>query len=175
MRMTTISIVMFALLSSSAAMAAGQMKPGLWDMSIKSDAMKNVPKMSPEQLAMMKKHGVNLPQMQDGAITSKVCISREMAERDNSFMDRQESGCETKNYKRSGSTFTADIVCDGPQMKGAGKVNGTFAGNESFSSNYAFKGVAHGQPIDMKQETSGKWLSADCGQVKPADQMVKKK
>jgi hypothetical protein len=174
MRNTAISMLMLATFGiSSAALAAGQNKPGLWEMTIKSDAMKNMPKIPPEQLEMMKKHGVALPSA--GGITHKVCMTKEMVERDGleSMADNQ-SGCQPKNMQRSGGTFSADVVCDGPEMKGSGKVKGIYSGSESYSSTFSFKGTSHGQPVDMTQETSGKWLSADCGAVKPVEPPKKK-
>jgi hypothetical protein len=176
MRKTAISILMLAMLGSAgAALAAGQLKPGLWEMSMKSDAMKNMPKMSPEQIEQMKKMGIAMPQ-QDGVMKSKVCISKQMAERDEPpHVDQKESGCQSRNYQRSGNGYSLDLVCDGPNMKGIGKIKGTFSGNESFNSTYDFKGTAHGRPVDQKHESSGKWLSADCGSIKPMDEMAKKK
>lgn len=177
MRKTAISVFLFSLsLFHAAAWAAEQIKPGLWEMTMKSDAMKNMPKIPPEQMEQMRKMGITIPKMQDGSITSKVCISKEMAERDQLPQTSQkESGCQSKNYQRTGSNYTVDIVCDGPDMKGEGKVKGKFSGNESFSSTYDFKGTAQGLPINQRHESSGKWLGADCGNVKPLSESIQKK
>ncbi|MBI1891520.1 MAG: DUF3617 domain-containing protein [Burkholderiales bacterium] len=176
MRMIAASILSFSIFGLSAgAMAAEQMKPGLWEMTMKSDAIKAMPKMSPQQMEQMKKMGVNVPQMQDGAMVHKVCISKEMAARgDQPPMERREAGCTAKNFQRSGNGFSVDIVCDTPQMKGTGTSKGTATG-DTMSSTYDFKGTAHGRPINQHHETSGKWLSADCGSVKSADAMMPKK
>lgn len=176
MRKTALSMLICSMMmSAGAAFAAGQMKPGLWEMTMKSDAFKNMPKMSPQQMEQMRKMGVNVPQMQDGAMLSKVCITKEMAERDQPPVETKEMGCQSKNYQRSGNSYSVDIVCDGPDMKGAGKVKGSFNGNTSFTSTYDFKGTSHGQPINSHTENSGKWLSAECGNVKPMAQMPPKK
>lgn len=177
MRKTTISIVMFSLLGSSAAAGAAEtIKPGLWEVNVKSDAMKNMPKIPPEQMKKMREMGINIPQMQDGGMVSKVCISREMAERDEApELNQKESGCQSRNYQRSGNTYSMDIVCDGPAMKGTGKIKGSYSGKEHFNSSYDFKGTAHGQPVNHHQESSGKWLAADCGSVKPMDPSARKK
>jgi hypothetical protein len=177
MRKTTISILLFSLSFLHAAVwAAEQIKPGLWEMTMKSDAMKNAPKIPPEQMEQMRKMGITIPKMQDGNIISKVCISKEMAERDQiPQADLKESGCQSKNYQRTGNNYTVDIVCNGPNLKGEGKVKGKFAGNESFSSTYDFKGASQGQPINQRHEHSGKWLGADCGNVKPLAETSRKK
>jgi hypothetical protein len=179
MRKITLFLAAAALLAFSltpAAQAATNMQPGLWEMGMQSDAMKNMPKLSPEQLEMMRKKGINMPDMKDGKLVNKVCISKEMAERDQPIdMHREQTGCQAKNYQRTSNGYTVDLVCDGPNMKGEGKARGTFASKESFSSTYDFKGTAHGQPVNQHMETTGKWLGADCGSVKPISEMVPKK
>ena len=162
-------------MTTSLAMAQEKMKPGLWEMTMKSDAMKNMPKMSPEQMEQMRKMGVHVPQMQDGGMVTKVCITKEMAERDQMPMAQKESDCEVKNYQRSGDSYSTDVVCKGPNIKGTGKMTGKMSGGESFSSTYDFKGTAHGQPITQKHENSGKWLSSNCGNVKPMGEAQVKK
>lgn len=177
MRKIAFSVLTLSIFSFSAAVwAASQVKPGLWEMSMKSDAMKNIPKMTSEQMKQLREMGVNLPEMQDGGMVTKVCISKEMAERDQlPQMNQKESGCETKNYQRTGTGFNMDIICDGPDMKGEGKVKGKFSGSESFTSIYDFKGTAYGQPVDQRLEGSGKWLGTDCGAVQPMTEPMQKK
>ena len=156
-------------------LAAGQTKPGLWEMTIKSDAMKNRPKIPPEQLEKMRQMGINMPQMQDGSMVTKVCISKEMAERDEPPMQRGESGCETKNYRRSANGFSLEIVCDGPRLKGQGSATGAFFGPERMSSTYDFTGTSQGRPIAHHQESTGRWVAADCGDVQPVESLMKRR
>ena len=174
MRKTAISILTLSLLGCSVtAWSAAQTRPGLWEMTIKSDAFKNIPALPPEQLQKMREMGLNIPQMQDGGVVSNVCITKEMAARDDAAqMKQKESGCQSRNYQRSVNAYTLDIVCDGPDIKGAGKMKGIHSGSERFSSTYYFKGTAHGQAVNHRQESSGKWLAADCGSVKPIDQSM---
>lgn len=177
MRKTAVSILMLSMSCSSAAIwAASQIKPGLWEVTVKSDAMKNMPKIPPEQMRKMREMGINMPEMQDGGMVSKVCLTREMVERDEApQMAQKESGCQSKNYQRGGNTYSLDIVCDGPHMTGTGKVKGAYSSSERFTSTYDFKGTARGQPVNHHQESSGKWLGSDCGSVKPMDQQFMKK
>jgi hypothetical protein len=173
MRISALSILMVSFSCSAVpAWAAGQMKPGLWEMTLKSDAMKNMPKMSPEQIRQMKQMGVNVPEMRGGAMVSKVCITKEMAERDDTAAaggsEMKDMGCQMKNVRKSAGGYSADYVCTGDTMKGEGRVKGTFAGNEKFSAASEFKGTMGGQPVNSRQETVGRWLAADCGSVKPA-------
>ena len=175
MQKTAIALTMLALITSAATVwAAGPMKAGLWEMTTKSDAMKSMPKMSPEQMEQMKKMGVSIPQMKEGGMVVKVCISKEMAERDQPPMGNSESGCESKNFKRQGNGYSLDIVCDNAHMKGTGTVKGTYSSDKGFTSVNDFKGTAQGHPVNSHSETSGKWLGASCGDVKPMGSMTKK-
>jgi len=173
MRTLIVSALTLSSFSFSAAvLAADHMKPGLWEMTVKSDAMKGIPKISSQQMEQMRRLGIHLPQMKDGGMVTKACISPEMAARDEApVIAGKESGCETKNFRRSGSRYSLDLACDG-LLKGEGKVKGSFSGGDSFTSTYDFKGTMQGRPVNQHQETSGKWLSADCGGVKPAEQLL---
>jgi hypothetical protein len=176
MRIFAVPTLVLSLLSVSvAASAAGQIKPGLWEMTVKSDALKSMPQIPPAQMEQMRKMGINIPQMKDGAMVTRVCISKQMAERDQPpVMAQNEAGCQAKNYQHSGTGYSLDIVCNGP-MKGEGKARGTFASSESFTSSYDFKGTMQGQPVSQHQDSSGKFLSADCGDVKPIDGLLPQK
>ena len=175
MQKTAIALGVISILSFTANVsAAGWMRAGLWEMTMKSDAMKDMPKMSAEDMEQIKKMGINIPQMGAGGMVSKVCISKEMAERDQPPMGQNESGCQMKNYQRQGNGYSMDMVCDSAQMKGTGTVKGTFSGNERFNSTFDFKGTAGGQPANQHVENSGKWLGADCGNVKSMGDYKKK-
>jgi hypothetical protein len=162
-------LLALTLLYTADVYAAGNMKPGLWEITTQSDAMQNMPKIPPAQIERMRKMGIDVPQFQNGAIVSKVCITQEMAER-NPWAQAEQGGkdCRTGTPQQQGSSYTADIICDGPDMKGKGKVKASFASSESFSTSTDFQGNAGGRPIQNHSVTSGKWLSANCGTVQPA-------
>jgi hypothetical protein len=177
MQKTALSMLTLSMLCLSATVwAAGAMKPGLWEMTIKSDAMKSMPKIPPEQMQKMREMGINMPQMQDGGMVTTVCISKEMAAREQPpEMNHKESGCQSKNFQRTGSSYSVDVICDGPHLKGEGKAKGTFSDAERFSTTYDFKGSAQGHPVNQHHESSGKWVGADCGNVKTVEEMMPKR
>ncbi|HEY0847494.1 MAG TPA: DUF3617 domain-containing protein [Noviherbaspirillum sp.] len=176
MRKSVVPLLLCTMFTSHAAHAASQMKPGLWEMKMKSDAMKNMPAIPPEQMEQMRKMGINVPQMQDGAMVTKVCMTKDMVDSSQApGMEKNELGCETKNFQRSGNSYSADVVCNSADMKGNGKVKGSFTGDTGFTSTYDFKGTMHGQPVSQHHENSGKWLGADCGSVKPMGGMTPRK
>lgn len=158
------------------AHAAGRMKPGLWEMSMMSDAMKEMPKIPPEQLEKMKQMGIKMPMMENGAIVHQICITKEMAEQDHPPMaQREQSMCKPQNINQSGNSYSMDLICDSPELKGMGTVRGSFNGSSSLRSVYDFKGTSRERPVVQHMETTGKWLSADCGTVKPVGDLSKKK
>jgi hypothetical protein len=159
------ALISILLLAGAQAWASGSMKPGLWEMTVKSDAMKNMPKIPPEQMEQMRRMGISVPQFQDGGMVTKVCVTPEMAQKETPGTESMEADCQTRNVKKTANGYQADIVCDGA-MKGQGKVVGSYSGGEAFSSTFDFKGTMHGQPVSQRQETSGRWLSSNCGAVK---------
>jgi hypothetical protein len=174
-KLSLISLLLSTFFFSN-SYAAGKMKPGLWEMSMRSDAMQAMPQIPPEQRAKMKAMGVEIPNMQGGAIIHKVCVSKEMAEQDQpQVTQNNHSMCKPQNMNQSGNGYTMDLICDSPELKGIGTVRGIFNGSENIRSVYDFKGTSRNRPISQHMETTGKWLSADCGDVKPVSNFQKKK
>ena len=159
-------IAVSALCCPLAAGAAGVMKQGLWEMTIKTGGAGAASKLPPEKLEELRKRGVNIPQA-GGAMVSKVCVSKEMAERDTPPpMNRGGMECKSTNLSRSGNTLTYETVCTGTVMQGKGFTKVTIAG-DTVTSVGDFTGTAHGQPINSHNESVGKYLGADCGSVQP--------
>ncbi len=173
---STVTSILLSTFFFSNCYAAGKMKPGLWEMSMRSDALQNIPKIPPEQIAKMKAMGVQVPNIQGGAMIHQVCISKEMAEQDQpQLTQNNHSMCKPQNMNQSGNSYTMDLICESPELKGIGTVRGIFKGGENIQSVYDFKGTSHNRPISQHMETTGKWLSADCGDVKPVGNFQKKK
>lgn len=178
MRALILAMPMLLSLSLSAppAVAAEQMRPGLWEIQTESDALRYLPPIPPTQLEQMRRMGIDVPTIQDNRIVTRVCISKEMAQSQQlPMIDKNETGCEMKNHQQSGGEYSADMVCDNPQMKGKGTVKGKLTSTERFESTYAFDGTVQGMPVKHTQSGSGKWMAADCGDVKPLDEIGKAK
>lgn len=163
----------------TATQAAEHLKPGLWEMSTKMDSMKAMPKIPPEQLEQLKKMGIAIPESRDGAIITKVCFDKQMAERDPKDAQdhlppeaRQE--CKSQNFSFQGASYSGEVICNGQNIQGKGTISGKYGG-DSMSSVYDFNGVANGKPMKQHIENQGKWLSADCGNVRPVSDYLPKK
>jgi len=172
MRRITFPIACLLILTIAAAvLAAERMKPGLWLITIKSDATKQMQQMSPQQMEMLRQRGIN----PGGGMESRVCITKEMTERDHPPTGKSQKDCHMDSFERSGNTYTVKMVCDGPNMQGTIVTKGVHSGPESYSWVSDMKGTARGHQINSHQEGSGKWLGSDCGDVKPMSDHGKEK
>jgi hypothetical protein len=164
-RQLLISVSLCAL--SIGAQAQEKMKPGLWEMTVRSDMLKAMPAIPPAQLEELKKRGIKIPAMENGAAIQKMCVTAEMTDKvGKNPLQNNPGDCKEKSNSRAGSTYTVEMVCDSPRLKGTGTVKASFT-EKSLQSVYDFKGVANNRPANQHIETTGKWLGADCGDIKP--------
>lgn len=150
-----------AAVISGLAQAGPDMKPGMWQVKIKSNQMQSMPKISDSQAAMMKRMGISMPTQSDDGMTTKICYTEEMIKNNEVTGQENSSDCKTTNVRQNGSTFAADIVCNGPDMKGKGSIKGTY-NSTRFNSTYRFNGTSHGRKVNHTQTSSGTWLKAKC-------------
>jgi hypothetical protein len=181
MRTTPLLIVMLTatvnllLAPGAQAQLQTQMQPGLWEttMQMKSQsgemekamaqAQAAMAKMTPEQRkqmeAMMGKNGMAMGGTPN---TVRICISPEQA------AARQvptREGC-THSMQHSGNTTRMQFSCAGnPPSSGEGQF--TLRSPTAYDGEFTFTSQRQGKPEVMHVKQSGKWLSADCGAIKP--------
>jgi len=148
------------------------LRPGLWQITTSSDLLWLAPQISPEEMQKWKdlaeQYGVEMPQIQMGEATTRVCITQEMAEQQNlPIFYQSELGCNTKNAIREGSKYRLDFVCSSPELNGNGTAEGTITSPESFIGRTRFDGVAQGVPVNEYADISGRWVNSNCGSAKP--------
>jgi hypothetical protein len=166
MRKSLIAITTFTLASAGFAADTG-MRPGLWEMSASSNLLSLVEQIPPDQMQglnnLAKQYGFDMPQIQNGAASSQVCITPAMAAQKipPSFYNQQ-SGCEARNATRNGNHFSADLACSNGDVQGEGKADATLNSPENFSGMTTFKGTVRGIPVDDRATTSGRWITSDC-------------
>lgn len=172
--MTTSRLIAFTFfcssLASSAVYAEGMdIKPGLWEIQHKmamngqqmpdmQEMMAQVPPEMREQMkAMMEKNGAG---MTDKGMT--ICITPEQIAKGDVGTQDPENKCKMTDMKQSSNTMTMNIHCDAPK-KADGTTTVTRVSNTQWTSKTEMT-TAEGQ---MKMDAKGKWLKADCGNVKP--------
>jgi hypothetical protein len=174
-----IAVLLLAL--CSVAVHAQNLKPGLWEIATqmqggagsKNDemakAMKELQDLPPEQRkmmeAMMAKQGVQLGSAPGGGMSIKICMTKEMVDRND--MPSQQGDCKHTYSQRSGNTMKFSFVCTKPPSSGEGQF--TFTSTEAYKTTMVTK--VSGQKTEM--QSSGRWLKADCGAVKPLPAAVK--
>lgn len=158
--------------------AAQTLKPGLWEVRQKmqgsgemnqamADMQKQMAAMPPEQRkqmeAMMAKQGVQMGSAPGGAMSLKMCMTKEMAERNE--IPANQGDCKTTSQQRTGNTMRMSFTCTKPPS--SGETQFTFTSPEAYTMKMTATTTASGKPEKVTMEGSGKWLSADCGNIKP--------
>ena len=174
---------LFAATLAVAASTAGAqttLKPGLWEIQHKMTSssgqmeqgmaqmqqqMANLP---PDQRKMMEemmaKQGMKMgPGGAGGGMTVKSCMTKEMVEKNE--LPAQQGDCKTTQQSRSGNTMKFAVACTNPPSTGEGQV--TFSSPEAYSMKMVVNTHVQGKPEKMNMEGGGKWLGADCGNIKP--------
>ena len=172
-------LVALATVVFSLGASAQTLKPGLWEIThnMKSGSgdmeqanakmQQQMANMPPEQRKMveemMAKQGIKMGSGGPGGRTMQMCMTKEMVERNE--MPSQRGDCKTTQQTRSGNTMKWSFTCANPPSTGEGHY--TFASSEAYTMKMTVNSTVNGKPETMNMDGSGKWLSADCGNVKP--------
>lgn len=165
---------------TTTAVLAQKVTPGLWahsmtmkgggggEMDAAMAQMKDeMARMPPEQRKMMEdmmaRRGVSVGAAGQ-AITAKVCITPEMASRDE--MPQRDGNCKQTSTERSGSTLRFKFTCTGKEAT-SGEGEYTFISDKQHKGRTVVNSTVNGKPERMEMEHSGKWVAADCGGLKP--------
>ncbi|MGA0024445.1 MAG: DUF3617 family protein [Burkholderiales bacterium] len=160
---------------------AQTMKPGLWEIQNKmggsgdqgakmaaamEQMQQQMASMPPEQRKMvqdmMAKQGVNMAPGAGGGMSVRICVTKEMAAR-NEAPVQNEGDCKRETLQRSGNTTKFKFTCANPPSSGEGTV--TLHNPESYTMNMKMTGGR--QQGTMTMDAKGKFISSDCGSVKP--------
>lgn len=142
-------------------------RPGLWEISATNDLLALAPRIPADQMeklrGLARQHGFDMPRIENGAASSRVCVTPEMAAQ-NTMPDlyQQQSGCTSRNGVRSGARYSVEVSCSGGQVRGSGRTEGVLESPERFRGTSTFNGTVQGNPVNERAETSGRWVSASC-------------
>lgn len=170
-----------ALLLAAAAGAAAQgqqrILPGLWEHTMalqgspaqSADAMRQMREqmaaLPPEQRKMMEqmmaRQGVGLG---PSANTVRVCISPEQARRGE--LPKDDGDCKHQIVERKGNTLRYKFSCSGTDSS-SGEGEYTLISDKAYSGKGVINTLLDGKPERMTMNQSGKWIGADCGDIKP--------
>jgi hypothetical protein len=187
---TDMKKLLLAALAATAATAVSaetMMKPGLWEVRMIKQVMDGqdmTAQMAAAQ-AQMQAAMANMPperrkqmeammgkQTMPSANVHRLCISPEMAARDKPMVAQQDAKCEPTKTTRSGNKTSFEMNCtsEGHSMVGKGE---SVATGDSVSTRMDMTMTDARGKHTMQSETQMKFISADCGDVKPVDQMMR--
>ncbi len=153
-----------------------QLKPGLWEHGIQVDPSTGK---AGAAMAQMQEALASLPPAQRRAMedmlarqgvgmgaqgtTVKVCLTPEDVARDH---PPQEPGC-TQTSRRSGNTWQVSFQCKGPPpSSGDGQL--VLQSPQAYTGKFTVRTTEQGQGERLQMTQRGRWISADCGGVRPA-------
>jgi hypothetical protein len=173
------SLIAFAVGICAVSASAQDLKPGLWQVTSKmtsaggemekaaAEMQQQMASMPPEQRRMMEemmaKQGVKLGAGGPGEMVTKLCMTKEMVERNE--LPAQQGNCKNVTQPRSGNTVKMTFVCTDPASSGEGQY--TIVNPEAYTTKLVVRSTAQGKPETTNIDAAGKWLTADCGNVKP--------
>jgi uncharacterized protein DUF3617 len=158
--------------------ACAQMSPGLWEHSVKfksqsGDMEKSMAQMQAQMAAlppdqrkmveqMMAKNGVGMGAQ---GMTARTCVTKEQAERlEPPPMGRGE--CKQDVVSRTSNSLKVKWACAGKDpSSGEGEIR--FSSDKAFTGHAIVNSVHNGKPERMDMDTTGRWISAECGEIKP--------
>lgn len=114
--------------------------------------------------AMMADHGIKMGTSTDGSMNSQICISKEMAAQNSMPINKQGSCTETYGPSINGRVKMA-YTCTNPESSGEGEF--VLNGDRAFKMKMDSRTTVSGRTEKMTMESSGNWLGADCGKIKP--------
>jgi hypothetical protein len=164
------AMISFTLFAISANGQVAPIKPGLWQIQMEretngqkspdmSERMKNMPPERRAQVeAALKQRG-----MEATGNTVKVCQTREML--DQSKFVNPLPDCKTTYSSRTNSSWKSHTSCSQLHLESDSEI--TFSGSENYSMKSTSTIQSAGQTKTTHMTRTGKWLSADCGDIKP--------
>ncbi|MES2944865.1 MAG: DUF3617 domain-containing protein [Pseudomonadota bacterium] len=159
--------------------SAQSMKPGLWEVTSKmggnpemdkamAQMQQQMASMPPEQRKMMEdmlaKQGVGSMGAGGGGFMAKICISKEMAER-NQVPVQQQGDCKTTISDKTATGMKMAFTCTNPPSSGEGQF--IFTSDSAYSMKMKVNSQVQGKAQTTTVDGTGKFVAADCGNIKP--------
>jgi hypothetical protein len=179
MKKNTLALLAAACACAVLPAAAQTMKPGLWELSSKisspdgqmqsmmAEMQKRLAAMPPDQRQqmqkMMERNGVQLQTGADGALTTRMCMTKEMIARRE--FPVQKGDCKQNVTPLSGNKMKVVFSCSRPALSGEGEM--------TVDSDTRYRATMHTTATNgetrqaMDVNAVGTWVGADCGALRP--------
>ena len=171
-----------AALSGAAVLAQPHVRPGLWEETI---AIKTDDAQANAAMAQMKEKLANMPPDQRAAIekmmasrgmgatmggapnTVRVCITKEQVAR--GFTPDRDGRCSRVNVSTSGNVTKFDFTCASEHSNVTGHGTLTTMGDTAFAVSTVANTASAKKTMQVQSDIAGKFVSGDCGDVKPME------
>jgi hypothetical protein len=175
-------LVLIVAAAATLPATAQNLKPGLWDTTSKvqsargemaemmAQMQKQMATIPPEQRkaieGMVARQGGTMPSFSaDGGMTTSACMTQEMID-NKEWMSQQTHGkCTQQNSPIVGDAMTIRFSCTDPVANGEARFR--FTGGTAYNMVMNTTGVVNGKNETVTVESSGRWLGANCGNIKP--------
>jgi hypothetical protein len=162
-----------------AQMTGMNIKPGLWENTTKmsgspemeaamAEMQKQLAAMPPDQRRamqdMMARQGVQMGAGPGGAMTTRICLTREMIQSDD-WAKGERGDCSHGPVQKSGNTWRMTFSCPKPPTQGEAVT--TIVSDSAYTSRITMNSTENGKPVRQVIDNSSRWLGADCGNVRP--------
>ena len=161
------------LIFVAAHAASLNVTPGLWETTVQSQmsGMPPIPqadldKMPPQARARLQSMMAN--EMGKPVVT-KSCLTQ--ADIDKGFADagRSTQDCTRSLVSGSGSEQVFNMTCKGKSAQTSGTFRISAQSPTAVSGVFDMATTGNGQTMKMHMTLTGRWLSADCGKIKPGE------
>ncbi len=178
-RFVLLGLAFAAPLWAQAQMGGMNIKPGLWENTTKmsgspemeaamAEMQKQLAAMPPDQRKamqdMMARQGVQMGSGPGGAMTTRICLTREMIQNDD-WAKGDQGDCTHGPVQKSGNTWRMTFSCPKPPTQGEAVT--TLVSDSAYTSRITMNSTDKGKPVRQVIDNSSKWVSADCGAVRP--------
>lgn len=150
------------------------MEPGLWEhkMTVNDSELQKAMEEARKQLAnmpaaqrkmmedMLAAQGIGIGA--DGT-TVKVCMTKEMIERGQ--LPKQNQNCNQEIVEAGKNRYNVVFSCDDQSWSGISKMH--FLSKKEYTGETRVIQQQNGKKEEQSITQTGKWLSADCGNIKP--------
>jgi len=170
-----VSCLAFAV-AGAGPLPAPPVKAGLWEvrMSVLDADGREVPapeqaafsRLSPEARARMaeamKARGISMP---DANGVTKTCLTKALFESGSWQQLASDAGCTTNFFTRSTTTWKWHSSCTTLKSESDGET--VFSNAERYKTKVTTTSTVSGKAKTSTRMLEGKWIGADCGDVKP--------
>jgi hypothetical protein len=168
--------IVFCMLSALAAGESLNMRPGLWEVTTvakgdlmstadKAEMEKALAEMPPEQRAKTEAYVKNLQGGGAKPTIQKVCVTKEAISKMSTMnLPGHDSTCKRTDIKSTSTIWEFREECSASSGKTGGTVRVVVANPETYNLEFT---PGAGRNGGGSWKVNAKWLSGDCGNVKP--------